>query len=130
MSDEQMHQVPGERLRRMKEEIAMLQREKDGAYSERDKLVAALTKSFPSHLTRHKETPGEDWDHEWLNVVCVHLPAGQATWHIHISELTWFDHLNGIELLCEGYTGYTTPEKYQRLSRLPVSWLHSFRVTP
>lgn len=96
--------------------------QKDGAYAERNQLVAALTKVFPSHLTRHKETPGETWDNQWLNVACIHLPAGQATWHIHISELGWFSHLQGIELVCQGYDGYTTEEKYQRLFQLPLRW--------
>ncbi len=84
---------------------------------------------FPSHLTRHKATPGENWDMEWLNVVCMHLPTGQATWHIHISEMPWFAHLNGIELQCDGYDGYTTTEKYQRLYGLPITWLEGFRAT-
>lgn len=101
---------------------------RDNYISERDQLVAALTKIFPSHLTRHKDTPGESWDPEWLNVACVHLPTGQATWHIHISETAWFAHLNGVELECKGYEGYTTPEKYQRLYRLPVFWLKGFLI--
>lgn len=143
----EMFEVPGDRLRQLTEDsarqdqairllgeqmqsanavIMKLANQKDEAYAERDKVIAALTKVFPSHLTRHKETPGEDWDKEWLNVVCIHLPTGQATWHVHISEMPWFDHLNGIELKCGGYDGYTTPEKYQRLFRLPITWMADF----
>lgn len=123
-----MFEVPGSRLTELTESIKKLQREKDGAYAERDKVIAALTKSFPSHLTRHKDTPGEDWDAEWLNVVCIHLPTGQATWHIHISELPWFSHLNGIELKCPGYDFYTTVEKYQRLFDLPTLWRNGLLI--
>ncbi|HWI70138.1 MAG TPA: hypothetical protein VNS88_17530 [Nitrospiraceae bacterium] len=119
--DKQIHSL-GVGLQSANSVIMELIRQKDRVYGERDMVIAALTKLFPSHLTRHKDTPGENWDAEWLNVVCIHLPTGQATWHIHISELAWFQHLNGIELKCEGYTDYTTPEKYQRLFRLPMKW--------
>jgi hypothetical protein len=122
MTGEQMFEVPGSRLTELTNNIARLSQQKDDAYAERDKVIAALTKSFPSHLTRHKDMPGESWDAEWLNVVCIHLPTGQATWHIHISELPWFAHLNGINLICHGYDGYTTAEKYQRLFDLPTLW--------
>lgn len=117
----QIH-VMGAQLQSANAVITDLMRQKDGAYAERDKVIAALTKVFQSHLTRHKETPGEDWDTEWLNVVCVHLPTGQATWHIHISELAWFSHLNGIDLACKGHDGYTTAEKNQRLFRMRMYW--------
>ena len=142
MPSEEMFEVPGDRLRELTSNIEMLGRDLQSAnaaimsmrvtidnyISERDKVVAELTKVFLSHLTRHKETPGEDWDPEWLNVVCIHLPTGQATWHIHISETAWFAHLNGVELECKGYDGYSTPEKYQRLFRLPVLWLKGFYI--
>ncbi len=157
MTDEQMFEVPGDRLRELTDNIKTLSDEleryknqvvpelgkqlqsadyaikqlavqKDGAYAERDKLLAALTKMFPSHLTRHKATPGENWDMEWMNVVCIHLPTGQATWHVHIAEMPWFAHLNGIELQCGGYDGYTTTEKYQRLFQLQNTWLEDFRA--
>ena len=108
----------GRELQSANAAIMSLMRQKDAAYAECDQVVAALTKVFPSHLTRHKG----------LNVVCIHLPTGQATWHIHISETAWFAHLNGVELECKGYDGYSTPEKYQRLFRLPVLWLKGFYI--
>jgi hypothetical protein len=138
-----MFEVPGSRLREMTEDadrqqkairelgvqlqsanasILDLMKQRDGAYSERDKVIAALTKIFPSHLTRHTDTPGEEWGPAWANVACIHLPTGQVTWHIHISELPWFEHLNGVEIHCDGYDGYTTPEKYQRLYDLERTW--------
>jgi hypothetical protein len=95
---------------------------KDQAYSERDRLVAALTKVFPSHIVRHLPQPGEQWDQDWTNVICVHLPTGQATWHIHALELPWFAHLRNVDLPCDGYDGYSTEEKYNRVSALPVTW--------
>ena len=115
-------QYLGEQLQSANAAIMNLSTRIDGVYQERDQLVSALTKTFPSHLTRHKEVPGENWDKEWLNVVCVHLPIGQARWHVHISHTAWFAHLNGIELGCKGYDFSTTPEKYQRLFLLPRTW--------
>jgi hypothetical protein len=85
---------------------------RNAAYAERDRLVAALSKCFPSHLTRHE---GDDWEDDWRNIVCIHLPAGQATWHIHDSELPWFTHLN---LQAAHWDGHSTDEKYQRLADL------------
>lgn len=122
MDQDKAIKLLGEQLQSANAVIMDLAKQKDGAYAERDQVVAALTKVFQSHLTRHKEMPGEKWDPLWLNVVCVHLPTGQATWHIHLSELPWFAHLNGVELTCDGYDGYTTNEKYQRLFRLRTYW--------
>lgn len=90
---------------------------KNAAYAERDRLVAALSKCFPSHLNRHV---GEDWEDDWRNIVCVHLPAGSATWHIHDSEMPWFEHL-GWDNNCQ-WDGHTTEAKYERLAALGRSW--------
>ena len=87
---------------------------KDAAYAERDRLVAALTKVFPAHMTRHPESDA-DWDDDWRWIVVVELPTGQATWHIHDSERDWFTHLE------EGpntWDGHTTDEKYRRIAAL------------
>jgi hypothetical protein len=48
--------------------------------------------------------------------VFVQLPAGQASWHIHESELGWFDHLE--RRAGNSWDGHTTPEKYERLGSL------------
>lgn len=88
---------------------------KDAAYAERDRLVAALSKHYPvgSHLCRHE---GGDWEDDWRNVVCIHLPTGQATWHIHDSELPWFTHL---PMRAAHWDGHSTEEKYRRVNALP-----------
>lgn len=94
--------------------ISELEQAKNDAYAERDRLVAALSKCFPSHLAVHL---GDDWEDDWRNIVCIHLPTGQATWHVHDSELRWFTHL---PLGCEScsWDGHTTDEKYERLAAL------------
>ena len=81
-------------------------------YAERDRLVAALSKCYPAHLCRHQ---ADDWEDDWRNIVCIHLPTGQVTWHIHDGELGWFKHLR-LELA--HWDGHDTDEKYARLARL------------
>ena len=86
---------------------------KDLAYSERDKLVCALSKLFPSYLMQHLD--GQDWEKDWRWIVCINVPAGQATGHIHDSELAWFNHL---EIRENNWDGHDNTEKYQRLTSL------------
>ena len=90
---------------------------KDAAYQERDRLVAALSKLFPSHLARHPDSD-PSWDDEWRWIVCVHLPTGQATWHIHESEFAWFTHL---VVGTNHWDGHDTDTEYDRLAALPLT---------
>jgi hypothetical protein len=87
---------------------------KDLAYAERDMLVSALSKIYPSHLARH---PDSDltWENDWRYIVCVHLPTGQATWHIHDSELPFFAHL---PINNNHWDGHSNEEKYIRIMSL------------
>jgi hypothetical protein len=95
-----------------------LRRQKNNAYHERDQLVAAISKLFPSHLLIHPAVDAA-WEEGWRTIVCVHLPAGQATWHIHDSERELVAHLEDVNLLgCRGWDGHTTEEKYRRLAQL------------
>ncbi len=99
---------------RIRKELA---KQKDIAYAERDQLVAALSKLFPSHLERH---PDEDttWEDAWRWIVMVQLPTGQASWHIHDSELPIFAHLVR-DIVHHTWDGHTTEEKYKRLAEVP-----------
>jgi hypothetical protein len=104
------------------QQIATEREAKDAAYRERDQLVAVLSKIWPSHLTTDPHTEPDD---EWHNIVCVHTPAGQATWHIHDSELPLFTHLMEPTVgprrpECPGWDGHTTEQKYERLASLPT----------
>jgi hypothetical protein len=87
---------------------------RDAAYRERDQLVAALSKMFAAHLAIHDPLP-EGWDPEWRYLVCVHLPTGQATWHIHENEVMLFGHL---AVAPQHWDTHTTEEKYRRLNAL------------
>lgn len=121
----QTHYWLGECLKRDKR-IADLEHQlaeacsaKDAAYTERDRLVCALSKAFPSFLGRH--SPDDvAWDDDWRWIVFVELPTGQASWHIHDSEREWFNHL-AVRTGSALWDGHTTEEKYRRLDALTVA---------
>ncbi len=101
----------------MKERERRLSEEKDGAYKERDQLVAALSKIYPAWLERHPEEDKE-WEDEWRWIVFVEIPTqdgrpSQLSWHLRDSELPFFDHLK--RLAGNSWDGHTTEEKYERL---------------
>lgn len=98
--------------RQIHRDLTELADQKNAAYHERDQLVAVLSKIWPAHLSLHE---GE-WEDDWRHIVCIHTPAGQATWHIHDSELFLFEHL---EMQPGHWDGHTTGEKYARLASLP-----------
>jgi hypothetical protein len=86
---------------------------KDGAYAERNKLVAFISKIYPASLERHDEND-KTWENDWRWIVFIDSPCGQVSWHIHDSELPMFAHLPrgaGRE-----WDGHTTEDKYARLS--------------
>lgn len=95
--------------------IRELKESRNAVYVERDRLVCALSKVFPASLERH---PDEDltWEDDWRWIVFIDLPTGQATWHIHDSELVWFEHLP--RLTGRIWDGHSTEEKYKRLEAL------------
>lgn len=96
-------------------EVGRLIEQKDGAYSERNKLLTALSKLLTAWLERHPEEDIE-WEDDWRWIVFINHPSGAMSWHIHDSELGWFDHLrrqNG-----NSWDGHTTEEKYERLAAL------------
>ena len=102
-------------LEAAKAELQQAREAKDGAYRERDMLVAALSKIFPASLERHPDN--EKWEDDWRWIVFIDLPTGQATWHIHDSELPMFDHLPRLQ--GRKWDGHSTDEKYIRLAALP-----------
>lgn len=113
-----------EAVDRLSFRVDQLEAQKDGAYKERDMLVALISKVFPSWLERHPESD-KDWDDDWRWIVFVELPTGQASWHIHDSELEWFNHCVRCrpELTSHGkpsWDGHTTEEKYKRVMEVKV----------
>jgi len=112
--------------------IEELEKQKQQAYWERNQLVAALSKLFPSKLARHPDDDS-DWEDDWRNIVVIDLPPNatvyadsdkqpddiQMTWHIHDHDLPMFDHLQYQE---HWWDGHTTDEKYRRLRLLRTAF--------
>ena len=73
----------------------------DEAYYERNQLVAALARLFPSGL---RKTDIEDWDPAWHNCVFIDLPTGQVSWHFHDREAHLFEGV-----LVDGALGLAVP---------------------
>lgn len=103
----------GKYLNEVEEGFKELEKQKDYAYKERNLLVSALSKLYPSYLSTHPEN--EEWEDDWRTIVFIQTPAGQLSWHIHDSEKKIFDHLDYGE---NKWDGHSTKEKYKRLSKL------------
>jgi len=101
-----------ETSRQLRDEVARLKERKDGAYLERNQVVATLAKCFPSGIAR---TAIDGWDEEWHGCVYIDLPTGQVSWHYHDSHAHLFA---GLPPYNRAWDGHSTEEKYQRLAAL------------
>lgn len=59
-------------------EVADMDARKDAVYLERNQVVAALAKCFPSGKER---TAIEGWSEDWHGCVYIDLPTWQVSWH-------------------------------------------------
>jgi len=100
--------------RQINELLREAEESKNNAYWERNQLVGVLSRLYPSHLARHDEAD-KTWEDDWRNIVCIHTPVGQATWHLHDNDMPMFVHL---EKGKDHWDGHTTQEKYERLAHL------------
>lgn len=116
-----MEHVTGRPYQLLHEQLRAATVARNAAYHERNTLVAALSKVYPSHLSLHPDSD-TTWEDDWRHIVCVHLPTGQATWHVHDAEWHLFVHLTYDIPGCPGWDGHTTEEKYLRLNRLLKDW--------
>lgn len=108
---------------------------KDQAYWERNQLVAALSKIYPSCLSKHPLSD-KSWDKEWRNIVYITIPVEcnprgfapecymeygvqqlQLSWHLHDDDVVYFKHLPRVKTQ---WDGHSTIEKYERLRFLHV----------
>jgi hypothetical protein len=103
-------------VNQLKEELEQVKKSRDNAYWERNQLVAALSKIYPSYLGYH-EISDKSWDKDWMNIVYMELPTGQVSWHIHKSDLENFSHLR--DYIKIKWDGHSTEEKYDRIRKLP-----------
>ena len=105
---------------------------KNQAYWERNQLVAALSKIYPSWLEKHPKKD-KNWDKEWRTIVFIEIPTTylankyvqggfmmydiyQLSWHLHDDDVSDFDHLEMRK--GNSWDGHTSEEKYQRLRNL------------
>ena len=91
--------------------IERLEAARDGAYTERNRLVAFIASIYPSGV---KKTAIPGWDEAWHGCVYIDLPTGQASWHFHDSEAYLFAYLPPYD---GEWDGHSTEEKYERIAR-------------
>lgn len=103
-------------------------KERDAAYTERNRLVAALARLLSRDVVKPGGAPpamtawlaehdpaDAGWDPEWRTIVFIDGPTGQLSWHLHDSDVPLFD---GLPRGPNSWDGHTTPEKYERVARL------------
>lgn len=86
--------------------------DKDQAYEERNNVVAALARLFPSGI-RRTDIPG--WSDDWHGCCFIDLPSGQISYHYHDSQAHLFADLPPYEKPWDGHDKATV---HQRLSEL------------
>lgn len=98
-------------------DLKEMEARKDGAYEERNRVVAALAfmaiwAGWKAGIAR---TAIEGWSDDWHGCVCIDFPNGQASWHYHDSHAHLFE---GLPPYHGKWDGHTTPEKYERLAHV------------
>lgn len=81
-------------------------------YRERDLLVRALSKLYPSHLAPRT---GHQPKHKTAWVVCIHIPGSQLAWSIPSHMVKLYDHL---ERTANDWDRHKTAERFARLEAL------------
>lgn len=107
-------------VRRIEEDRDRYRTRKDGAYEERNRVVALLARialglGWRAGVRTHEPDPDPNWDKEWLTVVCIDLPTGQVSWHLHDSQKFLVAGLPKYE---GSWDGHDTEEKYRRVEEL------------
>jgi hypothetical protein len=113
---------------RLRGEVERMERDKDGAYDERNRCVAAMAYmavglGWRAGLGRHDPNDAA-WDREWLNIVYIDTPNGQASWHIHDRDVPLF---GGLPRYDSQWDGHSTSEKYARLEQLRTTTISTAR---
>ena len=99
---------------RLRERLTFVEAERDGAYGERNRVVAwaarmALALGFDVTVTK---TAIHGWDTAWHNCIYVQTPEGQVSWHFHDQEVDVFaDFPRG----AVAWDGHSTLQKYDRV---------------
>lgn len=123
-ADERLRQAAEFFSHRADEEHA----DKDRAYHERNVVVAALARLFPSGI---RATDIEGWNPEWQNCVYIDLPTGQVSYHYHISEEDLFVNLPPYEKPYDGHDKRMVHERLGHVFASPdgyvsLSWIENW----
>lgn len=94
--------------------VAELESAKDQAYLERNHLVAALARLYPSGVAK-TAIPG--WSEDWHQCVYIDLPCGQISYHFHDSHAHLFEALPAYQ---GEWDGHDKSIVHRRLSELKV----------
>lgn len=97
----------------------------DEVYTEKSRLIALLSKIFPSKIGLHDD---DDCKNDWKHVICINLPSGQISFHIHDSELRFFKHLE-IDPFVK-WDRLDTSEKYRRIDEIKQMAKKTFSWKP
>lgn len=98
-------------------ELESMRGRKNDAYTERNRVVAALARvlahqGYPVCVTK---TDIPDWDPQWHGCVYIDGPQGQLSWHFHDDHADLFDGLPHRAPGSWEWDGHTTEQKYSRL---------------
>lgn len=105
------NEILSTRIKELQGQVADLTARKEGAYAERDQVVAFLSKLLPASLERHE---GESWGERWGWKVIIDSHTGQLVWHIPTERLHLVAHLPREQ--GRVWDGTTREEKYQRMA--------------
>ncbi len=97
---------------RWDQKFSSVKADKDQAYLERNHLVAALARLYPSGTAR-TDIPG--WSPDWHGCVYIDLPGGQISYHYHDSHALLFSGLPAYE---GEWDGHDKDAVHQRLGAL------------
>lgn len=102
------------RLQALEAALRETRADKDQAYTERNHVVAALARLFPSGV-RATDIPG--WDSAWHGCVYIDLPSGQISYHFHDSHAHLFSELPPYERPWDGHDKDTVHARLAALTQ-------------
>ena len=103
------------RIEALEAQLAERDAAKDQAYLERNHLVTALARLYPSGITR-TNIPG--WSDDWHGCVYIDLPSGQISYHYHDSQAHLFSSLPAYT---GSWDGHDKSVVHERLSLVSAS---------
>jgi hypothetical protein len=111
------HYTPFKELEQQAE-IIRLTAERDGAYRERAQLLALLARHYPAVITGAPDVDEPGW-----TLLVLDLPTGQAAWHQHPRDISFFNHVPDVPADDPRvqWDGHTTEEKYRRIAELAAA---------